>query len=70
MPQFSDLQRQLDDIKSHITDLEIQLQSPTAHDKNKIEEELSQLRDEQVNLTHQIEEQTDLTSTLGDVNKG
>lgn len=70
MPQLSDLQRQLGDTKSRITDLEIQLQSATAHDKAKVEEELSRLRDEQVNIVHLIEEQADLTSTMGDVNKG
>lgn len=68
MPQFADIQRQLDDVKSRIAQLELDLE--TAQDKSTIEQELSHLREEQVRLTQQLEDQTGLSGAMGDVNKG
>lgn len=70
MADTSQLQRQINDIKSEIEKLNLQMQNSAEENNEEIQKKINELKDRQVQLTEQIEKATGLSEVLGDVQKG
>lgn len=70
MAEVQELQKRLDTIKSEIENLQLQIQNNPEGNNDGMQEKINILKDEQVEVTRQIEQQTGLSGSLGDVHRG